>query len=143
MSHNVFISHRHSDKDIAESIRYHLGLWGIPGTEVILSSDVRGDLDPKEVLTTLRKVLWETKFLILVYTFPDQDWSWCMWECGVATNPGHDLSRMVVFQCGPDKLPTIINENIVSLSEQSIFDFVSSFFLQPDFFQGEHHIGHT
>ena len=37
----------------------------------------------------LRQALWGAGAVILVYTSPDEDWGYCMWECGVATLP-HD-----------------------------------------------------
>ena len=50
----------------------------------------------------LRQALWNTEVLILVYTSADQDWSYCMWECGVATQPQSPNTNIIVFQCGSD-----------------------------------------
>jgi hypothetical protein len=40
--------------------------------------------------------------LILIYTSSDEDWSYCMWECGVATHPQSPNTAIIVFQCGTD-----------------------------------------
>jgi hypothetical protein len=45
----------------------------------------------------LQKALWEAKAVIFVYTTTDNDWGYCMWECGVATTPGSPDTRIIGF----------------------------------------------
>ena len=48
----------------------------------------------------MAETLWRTKLFLLVYTVPDDDWSWGMWEAGVALGAEGPDTRLVVFQCG-------------------------------------------
>jgi len=52
----------------------------------------------------LKRALAESALVILVYTTDTQDWSYCMWECGVATDPNDDRpTSVVVVQCAADE----------------------------------------
>jgi hypothetical protein len=101
----LFISHKHSDSAIAAVVAN----WVRSETknrevdvEVFLSSDAqfKGPRFGAELNQELRKTLRETDVLILIYTSADEDWSYCMWECGAANRTGTPETTIIVFQCG-------------------------------------------
>lgn len=66
------------------------------------SPNFQGPRFGKALNAELREALWRTEVFVLLYTSSDQDWSYCMWECGVASRPQSPNSTIIVFQCGPD-----------------------------------------
>src|SRR5215472_8598927 len=100
----LFISHKHADSKIAEVVGNFIEARSSGSVKVHLSSspDFQGPKYGQNLNAQLRKALWETDVLVLIYTSADQDWQYCMWECGVATHPSSSPSNIVVFQCGSD-----------------------------------------
>jgi len=100
----LFISHKHADSKIAQVLAAFIEERSNGRVKVHLSSspDFQGPRYGKALNTQLREALWNTDVLLLVYTSADQDWSYCMWECGVATHPQASNTDIVVFQCGSD-----------------------------------------
>jgi hypothetical protein len=49
--------------------------------------------------------------VLLVYTTEDQDWSYCMWECGVAMKPDAPQTRIVVLQCAAET-PNVFEDRV-------------------------------
>ncbi len=108
MSENplVFISHRHADRQIAETMARFLRNRMAGKARVYLSSspDFEGPRFGKTLNEELGKALAAAEAVILVFTSETQDWSYCMWECGVATDPTDEQpTAVVVLQCTPDK----------------------------------------
>jgi hypothetical protein len=85
----VFISHKHTDRGIADAVRSFIERRSNREVRVYQSSSAEAEApDVGRALTAeLKAALWKTGIVILLYTSEDQDWQWCMWECGVATNP--------------------------------------------------------
>jgi hypothetical protein len=138
MSLSVFISHRHADKGLAEAILYHLTLWGLRGEDIHLSSDFMSEPGASRLRqNNLTKALWVTSLLLLVYTVEDEDWSYCMWEAGVASSPDSPDTNLVIFQCGSESPLPFSPELKVSLSEDSVSKFVSEFLRAPNFIPGQ------
>jgi len=77
----IFLSHRFADKPIADVIRRNLARWGFD--DIYQAGPRLGD----PLTDELRDVLEDVDLVILVYTVTDEEWSWCMWECGLATHP--------------------------------------------------------
>ncbi len=128
MSRETFISHRHDDSAIAEVVRTHLQLWNIGTEEIFSSSHVHSGLrigdDLNELLSDeLRK----TKLVILIYTFADLDWSYCMWECGVATDPGKKKTHIMVLQCTTDR-PKLFRSQVIV--KANVLDDINRFVYQ-------------
>jgi len=76
----LFVSHKHSDRQIAEILARFIEERSAARIKVHLSSspDFQGPRFGKPLNAQLREALWKTEVLILVYTSPDQDWSYCM-----------------------------------------------------------------
>jgi hypothetical protein len=100
----LFVSHKHSDYKIAEELALFIEEKSGARIRVHLSSspDFQGPKFGKALNAQLRDALWQTEVLILVYTSSDQDWSYCMWECGMALHPDSPNTTLIVFQCGAD-----------------------------------------
>ena len=74
--------------------------------------------------------------MLLVYTIADADWSYCMWECGVASDPtqGDPPTRIVVFRATED-VPDVLQDlvSVRTSDEHDIKRFVQHFFKEKDF----------
>jgi hypothetical protein len=98
----IFISHKTTDSKIATPIAEFIRKKCMGTVEVFLSSNWKFD-GPRfgaGLNSELMRKLWMSDVIILLYTAGDQDWSYCMWECGVASLPQSPDTRVVVFQCG-------------------------------------------
>jgi TIR domain/CBS domain len=101
----IFISHKHSDRKIAETIAQFIKNKSAGNARVHLSSspDFEGPRLGQPINSELRRALGESDLVILVYTDDREDWSWCMWECGVAVDPREEhVTAVVVVQCTAD-----------------------------------------
>jgi hypothetical protein len=98
----LFISHRHSDQAIADVVRKFVTDRSGGRIAVFQSSSAvaEGPRSGERLTEELRRSLWRASMVILIYTREDQDWSWCMWECGVATSAESPDTRTIVFQAG-------------------------------------------
>jgi hypothetical protein len=102
----LFISHKHADSQIASKLANFIRFSSQNRVKVYLSSDP-AYIHPeygRSLNNELRNALGEANAVILIFTSEDQDWSYCMWECGVATDPKTQPTNIYVFQCG-DGIP--------------------------------------
>jgi hypothetical protein len=133
----LFISHRHLDKQIADSIRTFVTARSGGRVRVFQSSDAsaEGPRIGRSLNQELTRNLWEASMVILVYTSEDQDWSYCMWECGVATHPQSPDTRIVLFQCG-SRFPGVFADQVrVNIQQAAdVQRFTNDFLTSPDFF---------
>lgn len=133
----LFISHKHADHTIARVIAQFIADKGRGDITVHLSSDAafQGPRFGRELNSQLRQTLWETDALILVYTAEDQDWSYCMWECGVAQHPQSPDTTIIVFQCSDDvPKPFAADLRVNARSEEDIKRFTTELLTDPSFF---------
>ena len=89
----MFISHRHTDKRIAEAIATFIKRT--TANQVVVfdssSSSFESPRMGKNVNTELKEALARSDVVLLVYTAAGEDWQYCMWECGVATDPATNI----------------------------------------------------
>jgi len=136
---SLFISHKHADKKIADVIREFI--YQRTNREVAVFQSSAADADAPELghalAGELRDALWQSGVVILVYTTEDQDWQWCMWECGVALNPASPDTRVIVFQCAAES-PRVFQDSVrVNVRErEDVLKFVKTFLTNPLFFPG-------
>lgn len=133
----LFISHKHSDNKIAKVVADFCEDKSNGQVKVYLSSspDFKGPRIGKGLSAQLRQALWATDVLILIYTSSDQDWSYCMWECGVANDSHSPETNIIVFQCGSD-FPAPFND-VVRINVRSYDDikrFMLMFLRDSEFF---------
>lgn len=132
----LFISHRHTDNRLANVFREWVETWGRNDVEVFQSSafgaapQIGANLSDE-----LLAKLYEAQAVVLVYTARDEDWSYCMWECGVATDPTNPDTRLVVLQCMGDVPGPFQNKVRVNARDAvSVQNFASNFLTDPQFF---------
>jgi hypothetical protein len=76
--YTVFLSHRTKDKDVAHSIKDLLAEHTV-NVAYFVSEDIeKGERWRKSIIEQLNN----SRFLVLVFTDPDEDWSWCLYETG-------------------------------------------------------------
>lgn len=135
----LFISHKHSDSKIADIIRTFVTMSTSGHVDVYQSSSpwaegpqVGGSLNKQ-----LRETLWKASIVILLYTDQDQDWNYCMWECGVASHPSSPETKIILFNCNanaPGVFADAVSVNVRNLVD--IQKFTNDFLSSPDFFPG-------
>lgn len=135
----LFISHKHAPTDmaIARAIADFAEAKSGARVKVHLSSsrEFEGPRYGKSLNAELRAALWKTDVLVLIYTSADQDWQFCMWECGVATDSQSPDTNIIVFQCGND-VPTPLQDLVrVNVRDRdAVKGFARQFLKQPGFF---------
>ncbi len=134
-SPKIFISHRQDDAKIATVVSKHLREWGVADDAIFQSSDPqRGLTVGEEVKSQLEKMLEEINLLILLYTYLEEDWSYSMWECGIAQGKSTVKTRTVVLQCTEDEPTVFRNELRIRVSPREIRRFAEDFHNKVDFF---------
>lgn len=137
----IFVSHRHDDKLVAQALSDELRLWttGVqPGVKVFQSSDPEwSPVNSGGVINDeLLNVLADVDVLLMVYTIPERDWSWVMWEAGVSLYPkaNDPNTTIIVFNC-LDNIPNPMQNRLsVSINMAEIKKFTVDFHTQVDFF---------
>jgi hypothetical protein len=136
---SLFISHKHVDKKIADVISSFITMHSGGRVNIYQSSSPWTDAPKvgRNLNKELRETLWSTNVLILVYTTTDHDWSYCMWECGVASHPQSPDTKIILFQCGSNS-PAVFTEQ-VNVNMRDLVDiqkFTNELLTSPDFFPG-------
>jgi hypothetical protein len=132
----IFISHRHADHGIADILRQFI-LQATAGRVKVFQSSFAGAAPEvgKILSKQLGEELYQAELVFLIYTVPDENWSYCMWECGVAFNPRKEDTKIVVLQCGKH-VPAPLGDRIrVLLNDPtSVKTFVKQFLTAKNFF---------
>jgi hypothetical protein len=134
----VFVSHKHSDREIAETVARFIKEKTANNVRVHLSSspDFEGPRFGKPLNDELKRALADAEAVILVFTSDTEDWSYCMWECGIATNPTDQRpTSVVVVQCGEDEPKPFGDQLRVDARKlDSVQAFVKALLTSTDFF---------
>lgn len=134
----IFLSHRFADKQIANVVRRHLGIWGFDTTIFQASAPGHGTRVGEHIADEIKDALHRAKLVILIYTLTDHDWSFCMWECGLATHPKKADTRTIVLQCNAHDTPRIFEgQLLIRVDQESIKNFTMQFHRDDDFLPGE------
>ncbi|MDJ0724903.1 MAG: TIR domain-containing protein [Prochloraceae cyanobacterium] len=132
----LFISHKTDDIKIADAVtKFVRGVTG-GGVDVFQSTNPQfeGPRIGKELNKELEDALWRAGIVLLVYTSEEKDWSWCMWECGIAIEPNSPDTKVVVLQCLKDE-PKIFSGMIrIQAWDKSSLEGFAKRFLDADFF---------
>jgi TIR domain len=140
MTHNLFISHKHSDTRIAKVLADFVETRALGQVSVHMSSDPRykGPRLGKNINQELCAALYNCDVLLLLYTSADEDWSYCMFECGVATDPQAPRTNIIVFQCGADVPSPFADQLRVNVRDlKDLRKFTKAFFTDSGFFPKE------
>jgi hypothetical protein len=133
----LFISHKHTDKVIAGTLADFISEKTGYSVDIHLSSDPKygGPRIGRNLNEELRRALWRTDALILIYTTEDQDWSYCMYECGLATDPSTPSSSIYVLQCGAiSPAPFMDTVRINAREVEGLRRLVRELLRSPEFF---------
>lgn len=139
-SYHTFISHRGNDVAIADAVRRNLTDWGVKTQDIFQYDWAKSGLQVGGPLTDqLVNELKAAKLIILVYTVSDEDWSFCMWECGVAFDKiPQNSKRIVVLQCGKDEPRLFRGDVLVKAQDQkSLEQFVRQAHLNENFWKDQ------
>ena len=131
----LFISHRHADKAIADVFRNFVNTYSggriniFQSSAVGYSTSVGSDLNHE-----LSDKLKAATVLILLYTSKAEDWSYCMWECGVALDPSVPTNIIVFEFAGHSPAPfsDLVRVNARDLT--SVHGFTQQLLTSPNFF---------
>ena len=100
------------------------------------SPDYEGPRLGKPLNEELKAALGAAEAVILVFTSETEDWSYCMWECGIATNPNDPRpTSVVVVQCGPNEPKPFADQlRVDARNLDSVQTFVKTLLTSTDFF---------
>ena len=134
----VFISHRHADKAIAEVVAEFLVERSAGAATIFCSShtDFVRPIAGDNLTVSLKHALGASHLVVLIFTSAAEDWSWCMWECGIATDPNDERpTKVVVLQCG-DSAPRPYGDQVRvdARSRDSLTGFVKTVLTTTDYF---------
>lgn len=134
---SVFISHKHDDAAIADIVASWIRRNTAGNVDVFQSSSPWRDAPRigRALTRELREAVAAAHVVVLVYTMPDKDWNYCMWEVGIASDPNSPEARIVVLQCGQN-VPTLFTDQVRvdARNETSVRQFSSQLFTDDDFF---------
>lgn len=133
MTVSIFVSHRHADEPIAEAISAHLKQWLNGRGEVFRSSKPGSGRPGNDLDNVLQSQIKQTDVFVLVFTLADEDWSWCMYELGIAKGQDTKDTTVVVFNC-TDERPKVrvANLEVNAREAASIMNFVMPFHTEPE-----------
>ena len=90
----------------------------------------------KEISAELREAIANCDVFLLIYTRRDVDWSWCMWEWGVASHPRSEKSTMIVLQCGSDAPKINAGKRQVDVRQrEEVLEFVKQYLTDKQMFR--------
>lgn len=135
---SLFISHRHADHAIAGVLRDWIRDCTMETVRVYQSSNATDAVPSGSRLTAaLRQQLHASSVVLCIFTGHDADWSWCMWECGVATDPLEDSTRVVVLQfCDDFPRPYADVVRVDVRNDRDVERFATELLTSPDFVPG-------
>ena len=75
----IFVSHRHEDEKVARTLKRRLEILGADRLKLLLSEDITPGAD---WFKWIQKNLDRANLLLVLYTAPDKNWDWCLYETG-------------------------------------------------------------
>jgi hypothetical protein len=133
----LFISHRHEDCRIADIFRKAFEEWSNGEVTIFQSSNAKtapsvGD----ELDDVVRKAAADASVLLLIYTVTDDDWTWCMYECGLAQDPATFDTRILVFHTPADPPAPLQHLITLPMSIEALETLAEQFHRSTEFFPG-------
>lgn len=135
----LFISHKHENRAIATVLRDFVEMNTAGVVEVFQSSSEQaaGPRAGFSLTQELKNALWRASAFVLIYTHPDRDWSYCMYEYGVANSPNTPDTRMILLRCD-EAVPALFagQVNVDGRSREDVEKFINELLTSPGFFRG-------
>ncbi|MET7242253.1 hypothetical protein ABZT49_02690 [Methylobacterium sp. EM32] len=125
----IFISHKMpSDTTLASDIGGKLALYGGTLIEVKHAGLFRyGDKWREKIQEYLKDVDW----LIFLYTDQDEDWGFCLFECGFfrATMENNPSKKLITLARHPHQINDALKEfNAVPMTEEAVFKLLDEIY---------------
>ncbi len=136
----IFISHRMEDGKIAADIGESLkDITSRIELYIAGNCDHRNaEFGSASLRDDIANVLHKTELVLILYTDVDEDWSWVMWETGVATDPKKpDRTRIVPLSLTGEVPKVLEGQLVVQLNNRaSVRTFVNQLCTKSGFFPG-------
>jgi TIR domain len=131
----LFISHLTEDRQVANVltsfIRNHSG-----GRVQVFQTSTDGAQPSRLQRRDIMEALWAANLVVLVFTDGTADWSYCMWECDVASHAPNP-ARLIVLMEGNTFPASFANEVRISARDRSdLRHFVNGLLTSTEFFPG-------
>lgn len=135
----IFISHKHENSAVADVLRNFIESNTAGAVEAFQSSS-ESATSPRagfSLQQELKDALWRAGAFILIYTHTSLDWSYCMFEYGVANNPRSPDTRIILLRCCDVVPPLFAGQVTVNARElKDLQKFANQLLTDPDFFSG-------
>lgn len=132
----VFLSHKKADARVAARIEDFIRTATGGRVSVFNFSKYDTGLTPgSSIRDDLRSELRNAEMVALVYSRPDDDWSYCLWECGVAQGASDGQQKAILLQCLEGRKPPIFDgDSVVQLWELESVKAFANRFREEDLF---------
>jgi hypothetical protein len=105
MKHTVFFSHKAEDESVINSL-INLLKTNTDDVNYFISANIEKGIDWREAIANQ---LTQSSYLVLVFTDPDEDWGWCLFETGffeaLSRIPNAEKKRRIYCLHHPTKEP--------------------------------------
>jgi hypothetical protein len=135
----LFISHKHENRAVASALREFVNIATAGKVEVFQSSSEQAETTRAgyRLNNELKKALWRSDAFILLYTYKELDWSYCMYEYGIADREDSPDTRIILFRCCDSEPPLFQGQvNVDVRDPNSVQKFAKQFLTDHDFFPG-------
>jgi len=135
----LFISHKHENSKVADVLRNFIEMNTAGAVDVYQSSSEQaaGPRAGFALNQELKTALWRARAFVLIYTHTTLDWSFCMFEYGVANNPKSPDTRIILLRCCDVVPPLFAGQVSVNARElQDLQKFTNQLLTDPEFFVG-------
>jgi TIR domain len=133
----LFISHKHENSALASALREFVKITTAGKVEVFQSSSEQAETTRagQRLDQELKKALWRSDAFIMLYTYKELDWSYCMYEYGIADHKDSADTRIILFRCCNDEPALFAGQVNVNVRDpDSILKFTKQFLPDRDFF---------
>ena len=129
----IFISHKMpTDTPLAEAIGKNLALYSGNQVKVTHAGQFRYGEQWRQ---RIEQELDEADWLILLYTDPDEDWGFCLYECGyfrhIMENDKGNTKRLITFCRRQGQINDALEEfNALVVDEKSVYTLLEDIYLK-------------
>jgi hypothetical protein len=123
----LFISHKGEDAKIAEDVADAIQTLSANVLKCFLSEKIKHG---QNWLEELHGFLKASKYLILIYTDPNEDWSWCMYEAGYfsasrSLQPSKDRQIFCLHHPELDPPSPLAHLQAIKVTSERVRQFIS------------------
>lgn len=133
----IFISHNFDDKTIAAKLARELSNLSEKLEFVVAGNSEHRTLQiGSNIAVELANWLHKSEVVLLLYSSEDKDWTYCLWEAGVATDPQNQSgTKKIVFSLTGTAPSVFAGDLFVKVNDrESVRDFVKQLCLEDQFF---------